>query len=537
MRSTTTLCHLALLALPLPALAAPQCPVQLLEASDLKSGDEFSKAIAVSGDTMVVGKPHRDGTGFGGYDGDAAYVFERTQAGWVEVQTLSAGNASAGEWFGDAVAIAGDTILVADPGAPAAGGVAFAGRVYIFERGSSGVWSQVASLFANNPTSSAAFGTSLDLSADGQRAVVGAVQAGNGRSYVFDKVGGSWSQTASFTPNTGTSPGGYGVSIDLEGDRYVVGDWFSSAKGPASGSAYVYVEQGGSWSLEQRIDAADGAAGDNFGIDGSMDGDRLLVGACGDDGTTGSAYLLERVGSSWVERQKVSSEVTSPAELFGIAVHLEDELALIGEVPPFQTGLLTVFDVAGASLSLRQTVAPAGASSDAFFGIGLDVQDGELFVGARQDKAASGFTHGAVRTFATQGLVMLASADSLSVSAGGQVSYQLVSCPSEPGDTFLMVGSLSGTTPGTPVSNLTLPLVLDSYMLFSLTSANTAPYVLSAAPLNSGGQGTAIFAIPAGAPAALVGVQIHHATALIELLPTLLHVVQVSEALTLDFTP
>ena len=154
---------------------------------------------------------------------------------------------------------------------------------------------------------------------------------------------------------------------------------------------------------------------------------------------------------------------------------------------PNGVAIVEQIDAAVVRIALSLVETDRQAVSDAFFGIGLDVQDGELFVGARQDKAASGFTHGAVRTFATQGLVMLASADSLSVSAGGQVSYQIVSCPSEPGDTFLMVGSLSGTTPGTPVSNLTLPLVLDAYMLFSLTSANTAPYVVSAAPLNSGG--------------------------------------------------
>ena len=459
MRPTRTLLSSLVLA-PLAGAVAAQCPVETFEASAPKSSDQFGDALSVWGDTLVVGKPRFVP---GGLDGDAAHVFERTQAGWVESQILSSPDAVQGEWFGDAVALVGDTILVGDPGWNSQ-----RGKAYLYER-NAGVWSNTGSLLAGGGGIGELFGATTAISDDGQWAAVTALNKGNGHVYVYENNAGTWTQKHAFTTNTSSSPIGFGVSLDFEGEWLAVGDWHSNVNGLESGSVYLYREQGGSWTLQQRIEPGDGAADDNFGIDVSLEGDRLLVGACGDDNDSGSAYLYELVGGSWIQVDKIFSEQRAPFELFAISVHLEGGRALLGETgPPFTSGRAALFDLAGSNLNLAETIEPQGASSDAFFGVTVEIEDGELFVGADNDIVGGSFTHGAVRTYATQGMAMLASADALSVTSGGQVNYRLVTCPPEPGDTFLMLGSLSGTTPGYPVSSLVLPLVVDPYTFFTL---------------------------------------------------------------------
>ena len=46
-----------------------------------------------------------------------------------------------------------------------------------------------------------------------------------------------------------------------------------------SGSAYVYVRSGTTWSQQAKLLAADGAAWDEFGVSVALSGDTALVGA------------------------------------------------------------------------------------------------------------------------------------------------------------------------------------------------------------------------------------------------------------------
>ena len=98
---------------------------QKLLASDGAGEDErFGGKVAVDGDVAVLGAP--TATLSVGEEG-AAYVFVRTGTTWVEAQKLVATGGQAYDNFGEAVAISGDTILVGSPydddGGPDAGAV------------------------------------------------------------------------------------------------------------------------------------------------------------------------------------------------------------------------------------------------------------------------------------------------------------------------------------------------------------------------------------------------------------------------------
>ena len=75
------------------------------------------------------------------------------------------------------------------------------------------------------------------------------------------------------------------------------------------GAAYVFVFNGSSWSLQQKLLASDGMAFDRFGYSVAVMGNTIGVGAREDDTAagpdTGSEYLYTRTGTVWTEKQKL----------------------------------------------------------------------------------------------------------------------------------------------------------------------------------------------------------------------------------------
>ena len=87
---------------------------QKLAASDAAVGDSFGTPLAISGDTILVGSPGNDHSGFD--DAGAAYVFSRAGDEWIEQQKLMASTPVAGDFFGAQVAISGDVTTVGGTG-------------------------------------------------------------------------------------------------------------------------------------------------------------------------------------------------------------------------------------------------------------------------------------------------------------------------------------------------------------------------------------------------------------------------------------
>ena len=129
-----------------------------LTAPDAAFLDRFGGAVAVSGDTAVVGANRDDDAGI---DSGSAYVFTRSGGLWTLQSKLTASDAE--RLFGESVAVYGDTVVV--------GSGRYDGAAYVFTR-SDGVWTQQAKLTAPDAAESNYFGTSAAISGD--TVVVGA---------------------------------------------------------------------------------------------------------------------------------------------------------------------------------------------------------------------------------------------------------------------------------------------------------------------------------------------------------------------------
>ena len=365
-----------------------------LKASNPDPDDNFGAAVAVSGDTIVVGALweeslttgiNGDESGNAGVQVGAAYVFVRSGSSWTQQAYLKASNAGSLDNFGGTVAVSGDTVVVGARGeASSATGVdgsqsnnsaSSAGAAYVFTRTGS-LWTQEAYLKASNTDQGDSFGRSIAVA--GNTIVVGASREGSnatgidgdqtsngadesGAAYVFVRAGSSWTQEA-YLKASNTDPGDrFGRSIAMTGDTIVVGAVreASSATGvdgdqanngaDNSGAAYVFVRAGSSWTQQAYLKASNTNTFDGFGASVAAAGDTVVVGAYGEDssafgtngnqldntaGDSGAAYVFTRYGSCWIQTAYLKSSNTDTIDYFGESVAASGSTIAVGA--PFE---------------------------------------------------------------------------------------------------------------------------------------------------------------------------------------------------------
>jgi predicted ribosomally synthesized peptide with SipW-like signal peptide len=258
------------------------------------------------------------------------------------------------------------------------------------------------------------------LADDGDTALVGAVfdedPNGNdaGSAYVLERSGGSWSQQAKLAPADGDPEDTFGSSVALAGDgatALVGADRDEDPAGTASGSAYVFVRSGGTWSQQAKLTAADGDSGDVFGTSVALadGGDTALLGAQGDEdphpgGLVGSAYVFVRSGGTWSQQAKLAASDGDSADFFGTSVALADsgDTALVGangvEVGSngASAGAAYVFGRSGGSWGQQAKLIAADAEGADTLGDSVALaDDGEIaLAGASGDGAGSAYVFG-----------------------------------------------------------------------------------------------------------------------------------------------
>lgn len=365
-----------------------------LKPSNTERGDLFGIAVAISGNTIVIGAEGEDSnsTGVNGdgennlaTDSGAAYVFVREGTNWTQQAYLKASNTDTSDFFGSAVAISGDTIVVGAEGeASGARGVngdqndnslERAGAAYVFVR-QNGKWHQEAYLKASNTDTGDDFGGKVAISGntiaiaadaeDSSAAGVNGNQENNdeidsGAVYVFTRTGATWTQQAYIKASNPASDTDFGEGLSIWGDTLIVGAPGDGNDGvginnpgadnfgaPASGAVYVYVRNGTngtSWRQQAFLKASNRGAGDFFGRRVAIWQDTLVAGAGREDsGSTGvnynqdndtaedagAAYVFVRTDRGWVQQAYLKASNTEAGDNFGAAVAVSGDTVVIG---------------------------------------------------------------------------------------------------------------------------------------------------------------------------------------------------------------
>jgi len=228
--------------------------------ADLAAGDLLGYGSAVSGNTVVVGARSADDNGS---SSGAAYVFVRSGTTWTQQAKLVASNPGGQNSFGSTVCIDGDTIVIAAHH-PLGTSV---GEAYVFVR-SGTAWTQEGRLLASDGMADDVFGSSVSV--DGDTVVVGASKdndlgGDSGSAYVFTRAGTTWTQQAKLLAGDGAGLDRFGAAVSIEVGTLVIGAWGDDDLGSGSGSAYVFVGAGTSWTQQAKLLPLDGGAGAIFG--------------------------------------------------------------------------------------------------------------------------------------------------------------------------------------------------------------------------------------------------------------------------------
>jgi hypothetical protein len=368
--------------------ASPVDPAKLL-AADGASSDYFGYAVAIDGDTVVVGA-YQDGDK--GIGSGSAYVFTRTGGTWTQQAKLVPADGAAYDRFGSAVAVDADTIVVGAYGDDDKG--TYSGSAYVFTR-TGGTWTQQAKLVPADGAASDYFGYAVAVDAD--TIVVGAYKdddkgSASGSAYVFTRTGGTWTQQAKLVPADGTAGDYFGFAVAVDADTIVVGAYGDDDKGADSGSAYVFTRTGATWTQQAKLTAPDGTANDYFGHAVAVDAGTIVVGAYGDDDKgdySGSAYVFTRTGGTWTQQAKLVPADGAAYDDFGTAVAINANTIVVGahkdDDKGTDSGSVYVFVRTGATWAQQaKLTAPDGTAGD-WFGRAVAVDGDTIVVGAPYD--------------------------------------------------------------------------------------------------------------------------------------------------------
>jgi LPXTG-site transpeptidase (sortase) family protein len=321
--------------------------------------DQFGYAVAIDGNTAVIGARNADPDLGGGpvQDAGAAYVYSYNGKTWVLDGVLTAKNAQPGDTFGVSVAISGGRIVVGATGVDLEDPnkkdteLKDAGAAYVFTR-SGGSWVQQSELTADDYAEDDAFGSAVAIY---QNTAVVAASTKNlpplvnvGAVYVFQNGGGKeWGQQAKLLPSDPFLGDYFGSSVSIYANRIAIGAVQTNpigANGP--GKAYIYKRDGQAWMPEERLQAQGGRSGDTFGNAIALYGDTLVVGAqhadpdlgAGRVTSAGTAYVFQRSGSDWEESATLNAADARVFDQFGRSVGIYNNVIVVGADGATQAG-------------------------------------------------------------------------------------------------------------------------------------------------------------------------------------------------------
>lgn len=336
---------------------------QKIIASDRTNYDYFGWSVAVSGDYAVIGSyfSKTDATGANPLNGaGAAYIFKNNSGTWSQVQKIVASDRNTQNYFGYAVDIDGDNIVIGayQNSFDVSGGAQLsnAGAAYVFANNGT-TWVQAQKIVASDRTMNDNFGKAVSIS--GKYLVVGAPQededasnanylAEAGSAYIYKENGGVWSQIKKVVANDRSADANFGNAVDNTSDHVLIGAWKEKkdASGNNSiteaGAAYVYENNSDAWSQQNKLVANDRFDVAHFGRSVSISNDKIVIGSEADnynlnghssaDSVTvaGSSFIFQLQGNNWQQSQKLIANDRTEWANFGQSVAIFNNDILVG---------------------------------------------------------------------------------------------------------------------------------------------------------------------------------------------------------------
>lgn len=300
----------------------------------------FGNAVGISGDTVVVG------ASTGGVSEIAGFVYLKSAQGWADTVPVGGLKIPGSDIFLAWAAIDGDTVVI---GAPSLG-AGYPSYAYVFVKPATG-WTNMTPTAVLTPSDSidGLFGRSVSIQGD-TIAVGDSGTDSPGAVYVYTKPVDGWqdmTQTAKLTASDGMINDNLGQSVSVHGTTIAAGAP-QNEEYDVAGKAYVFVEPVGGWTnMTQTAELTVPAApeGSDIGTSVYVNDSWVLAGApsFGNSGFSGSAYVFSKPASGWANATATATLTPGDSQMadmeFGWSVSGSGNIAVVGAPrrgqPPF----------------------------------------------------------------------------------------------------------------------------------------------------------------------------------------------------------
>ena len=388
-------------------------------------GIHWGGSVDISGKTLIAGYGSKFGN-FGNDDG--VYILEQKGVEWEVLNHFPSPNQGRINYFGLAVALEENLAVVGAPeqgGSLLKGGLGLEGegpgKIYVYRRGGGGNFALMQAFRPNDAQNLDRFGFAVDIS--GTTLIVGAPlhDQEKGAVYVYTLEGDEWKQQAKLQAADANIKDRFGWDCAISDDTVVVGAPLAPAPKRHSGTAYVFRRKENVWEQAAKLIPHDGDGGDHFGLSVDVSGDRAIVGAYRDENRgnrriSGSAYIFSEAGDTYVQEAKLTAAKLQEGASFGWTVAIDVNRALVSA--PFadtkignNSGAVYAFLKVGPNWVLQAIIVPerglGKADSDLMgYTVALDGKFGRDFnyaaIGAPWDATPHHPDGGSVYLFDTE---------------------------------------------------------------------------------------------------------------------------------------
>ncbi len=290
-----------------------------------------SVSLSSDGNTAIVGG-YGDNNSMG-----AAWIYTRNGTNWNQQGVKLVGTGAIGSYSSQGIAVK----ISADGNTAIVGGYtdnSNKGAVWIYTRIGNTWTQQGPKLVGTGAVGNAQQGASVDLSADGNVAIVGGYSDNNlkGAFWIFTRNGNTWSQLGNKMVGTGgtdTCQQGGSVSISADANTCLIGGFADNRN---IGATWVFTRSGNNWIQQGGKLLGTGLIGQcrqGYSVSLSADGNTALVGALTDSSSFGASLIFTRTGNTWTQQgNKLVGTGNTGTAFQGISVSLSTDgnTAIIG---------------------------------------------------------------------------------------------------------------------------------------------------------------------------------------------------------------
>lgn len=197
------------------------------------------------------------------------------------------------------------------------------------------------------------------------------------------------------TASDGNAGDWLGFAVAIDANFAIIG---APRDNNSTGSAYIFEYNNGNWTQQAKLTASDGVAGDYFGGSVSISANHAIIGAPGNDGYTGSAYIFECNDGNWTQQAKLLAYQGIAGDWFGQSVSISGDCAIVGaklyDVSATNTGAAFIFyrnEGGTNNWGIQQGLSPSDAAANDNFGYSVSINGECAVIGAIGDDPCSNF--------------------------------------------------------------------------------------------------------------------------------------------------